>query len=824
MSTAGTITVSLAAEIAQFTSAMDKAANVAEQRMRQIDKSLGVVKTALVTLGAGAAAGLTLDKLKDKIVGVIEAASRMEEIATKTGATVEALSGLASIARLSGTDADALGLGLQKLAKSMVDAENGGTKTSAAFKAIGVSVEDLKGKSPDQVFQLIAQKMANFKDGTEKVVIAQLLLGKAGANLLPVLKDLAQIGDYQVKLTKEQAEQARQLTVDWQRLQLSSEGLWKTLALAMVPTMDDFVKQLISFQKESGGVKKGIDDLAKDHTIRDWAQNGAIAVSYLVEALQGVGKMALAVGGSFKSVWADVQFAGKYATPIVGPALLAKDVVTGEFTKRLDERNKVAADANERYKDLINYNGTALSDGLKKRFRTSNIASDFGISYGEQESENRRHGLGVEKTINTAGLGNANKGPKDDPAAAVMNGIIKQQEQAVAFQRKATAEADAMLQESYAQQYMTASQFYDGKKALIEDELQHELASYDKEMSAAQAYIDQADTEQKKQQGRNQLSLATAKYIDAVTEAESKKAKVTMEANKPLREFELTTREVVYQYGLQNTATQFQIDMMGRNTLEVQKLTAARQIDLAVQQRIHELDLKGIKGPERDRLVAEEQAKADAQKAIVIAQITSAYDLQRDSIFGAHEALRKYVEDSTNGAAQMENVVGGAFKGMEDALVNFVKTGKLNFSSLVDSIIADIARMVIQQQVTGPLAGMLMGWLGRGVGSNPEGYGGTFNNPSAFVGGARASGGPVQAGMAYLVGEKGPEIFTSPASGNIIPNDQIGGGGGGPTIIINNTIGDVASKSDVVAGMQTVRAQIGQSLQRSKQYAGAMAS
>jgi uncharacterized phage infection (PIP) family protein YhgE len=40
------------------------------------------------------------------------------------------------------------------------------------------------------------------------------------------------------------------------------------------------------------------------------------------------------------------------------------------------------------------------------------------------------------------------------------------------------------------------------------------------------------------------------------------------------------------------------------------------------------------------------------------------------------------------------------------------------------------------------------------------------------VSGARADGGPVAAGKSYLVGEEGPEIFTPPNSGNIIPNGQ----------------------------------------------------
>jgi TP901 family phage tail tape measure protein len=41
-------------------------------------------------------------------------------------------------------------------------------------------------------------------------------------------------------------------------------------------------------------------------------------------------------------------------------------------------------------------------------------------------------------------------------------------------------------------------------------------------------------------------------------------------------------------------------------------------------------------------------------------------------------------------------------------------------------------------------------------------------------GNRRAAGGPVSSGTSYLVGERGPEIFTPMSSGNIIPNSQLG--------------------------------------------------
>jgi len=62
--------------------------------------------------------------------------------------------------------------------------------------------------------------------------------------------------------------------------------------------------------------------------------------------------------------------------------------------------------------------------------------------------------------------------------------------------------------------------------------------------------------------------------------------------------------------------------------------------------------------------------------------------------------------------------------------------------------------------------------------------GSTLGNLNPF-GGARASGGPVSMGKTYLVGEKGPELFSPGTSGSIIPNKALGGTSSGTTINIS---------------------------------------
>jgi lambda family phage tail tape measure protein len=157
-------------------------------------------------------------------------------------------------------------------------------------------------------------------------------------------------------------------------------------------------------------------------------------------------------------------------------------------------------------------------------------------------------------------------------------------------------------------------------------------------------------------------------------------------------------------------------------------------------------------------------------------------------------------------AAQTESAVTNAAKGMEDAFASFVTTGKLNFTSLANSIIADIVRMQARAAISG-LFNMVAGMIGGGIANSfgtlattstaasaasgvmSSGFSSSLMGPTGMMplAGARASGGPVAGGSTYLVGEKGPELFTPGSSGSIVPNHALGGGGGGVSVqIVNN--------------------------------------
>jgi hypothetical protein len=104
--------------------------------------------------------------------------------------------------------------------------------------------------------------------------------------------------------------------------------------------------------------------------------------------------------------------------------------------------------------------------------------------------------------------------------------------------------------------------------------------------------------------------------------------------------------------------------------------------------------------------------------------------------------------------------LGTVFKASLEGIATAVTILVTGFSSLVSFITA---------------AYNMMKKLVEYIASNPilKGLGNLFDG--AF-GGGKAMGGPVKLGTSYLVGERGPELFTPTGSGMITPNNRLGGG------------------------------------------------
>jgi lambda family phage tail tape measure protein len=191
------------------------------------------------------------------------------------------------------------------------------------------------------------------------------------------------------------------------------------------------------------------------------------------------------------------------------------------------------------------------------------------------------------------------------------------------------------------------------------------------------------------------------------------------------------------------------------------------------RQRVLESIAKIPDLPYAERLKKEEEINAAYNERRK--QIEDNYAAEKESqnsfVSGWDNAFERWRNNLKTDAERAEEVFKTLTTGFEDAIVKFVNTGKLSFKDLFNSLIAQALKVAGNN--------LLMSIFGGAFGG---GTGGNFL--TSLFGGFRAAGGPVNPGKAYVVGEKGPELFVPRTPGGIIPNGaDMGGGSGGITQI-----------------------------------------
>lgn len=138
--------------------------------------------------------------------------------------------------------------------------------------------------------------------------------------------------------------------------------------------------------------------------------------------------------------------------------------------------------------------------------------------------------------------------------------------------------------------------------------------------------------------------------------------------------------------------------------------------------------------------------------------------------YGALDGAAKALADFASGpvadaTTSIENAVTRSFGAVANTIAAAALSGKASIGQMVDAILADFDRVAASQFIAKPIAGVVSSLIGSLL----------------PISGARAAGGPVDAGGAYLVGEQGPELFVPSSSGAIAP----GGAPPRPSITLN---------------------------------------
>lgn len=235
-------------------------------------------------------------------------AEKLDQISQKLAVSASTVSAWGAVVGMAGMSTEKWASAMTKLAKAQVDAANGGKKQSAAFRVLGIDIKNTRDQN--ELMLQMADRFSKMEDGPRKVALAMATMGRAGAEMIPVLNMGREALEAQMEVARSYGAVmsdelvAAGLRVDdaMDQMGLGMQGLKNTLFEALAPTIEvvvtglnEMIKGFIQSYREGGTVKTVMDTL--------------------VVAIKGVLSVVTTIGSAFEIAF---HLAMTVITPVVG--------------------------------------------------------------------------------------------------------------------------------------------------------------------------------------------------------------------------------------------------------------------------------------------------------------------------------------------------------------------------------------------------------------------------------------------------------------------------------------------------------------------------
>ena len=244
---AGDIQWNIGADLKGFKAGMAEASKSAKSMGAKFAKHSKAIGAGMTVAG-----GVITASLGKAVSSFAKTGDQVQKMALKTGVSTEALSELGFAAEQSGTNIETLGKGFKAQADFLEDAKDGLSTATDAMDKLGLSLSDLQGKSPEEVFSILGGAIGDIEDPLQKAALANDVFKRSGVELLPMfasgkagiqaLREEAQrLG---VSLSQDQANSAAKFTDTMNSLKHSMSGVAIQIGGALVPVLNSLIERL----------------------------------------------------------------------------------------------------------------------------------------------------------------------------------------------------------------------------------------------------------------------------------------------------------------------------------------------------------------------------------------------------------------------------------------------------------------------------------------------------------------------------------------------------------------------------------------------------
>jgi hypothetical protein len=675
------------------------------------------VDTGKIIGTALAAGAITAAYAFDKLV---KGAADFKDLEETTGAKAEDLASLAIAAETAGVGMETLAANSIRLTKGLLEVDDESKAAGAGIKALGLDLASFKQLDPVAQIDALTAAFAGFGDGAAKTAVATAIWGKSGAEMLKVMKALEEQGGRTKILTQDQIELA-DAYADAQAKSTAELKLYaQAAATQALPALSALIEETKRVIAEIIGLDETTGKLGLNTAVRDFAEGGAKWLGFFIDELRRAGADIKAFAASTKQELKAIQFA--WALVTANPADLG-DFLRGESGRLADLRKELtgltkdAEAAAKAARSVV----PSVEDALSKRFTD------------QRTSEQRLGAFSDPRSLTFGGsprdLNDQGKKTLTFSGAADKAKTAKKEIDEVAKAIQALEEELALFAQDEAFTKAFKLEGMGATNAQL-DEYRKKLAQLEELKTAAA--IDEAIAALVKE--RDELGLTNEQLsvhkllLQGASEEQIRYAQGVMASTKAARE---------------------QQDAMDEGKRLYQETrTPAEQLNVDIS-KLNDLLKRG---------------------AIDWDTYSRAVFAAQDKFEGATKKTEETVDSFTKRFA--ENAQDLLGQGLYDMMSG-------NFKNIGDAFAQMITRMVAEAAAA-ELARTLFGDLVKG-GSGSGWLGGITSAIGSWFGGARAEGGGVDGGRTYLVGERGPELFTPRTSGAVLSSSATRSMGGSNT-------------------------------------------
>jgi len=171
------------------TKGVDQGVAHVEKELVVLNRSVKAVTNTFAALGTTIVGVFSLQAGIQMVTSLGEIGETAERTSEMLGLTVEQVTALQYATIISGQGAEQMTSIMERLARTMDNAASGGKAQIAAFKEAGVSFKDAAGnlRPLNDVIYDIADSFAGARNGAEKTALAMELMGRSGAEAIPLL-------------------------------------------------------------------------------------------------------------------------------------------------------------------------------------------------------------------------------------------------------------------------------------------------------------------------------------------------------------------------------------------------------------------------------------------------------------------------------------------------------------------------------------------------------------------------------------------------------------------------------------------------------------